>query len=154
MKNFTIFALALATLCACGPTDKANKNKTEDVSGRTTSLSANENPDPAHNAENALDWMGTYDATLPCADCPGIKTTLFIHEDGTFTINSEYLDKDTRSSDSGTFTWDDSGSIIHLKGSETDIKLKVGENILFQLDQEGNEISGPLAANYQYTKRV
>ena len=32
--------------------------------------------DAAHNSRNALDWAGTYEGVLPCADCPGIQTRL------------------------------------------------------------------------------
>src|SRR5690606_38945248 len=110
------------------------------------------NPDPAHNSQNSVDWMGTYEAVLPCADCPGIKTVLVLREDETFEILNEYLERDTESADEGTFVWEDSGSVVHLKGKNTDLKLKVGENSLFQLDQGGREITGNLAEHYRYRK--
>lgn len=31
-----------------------------------------------HNAENSLDYDGTYTGTFPAADCPGINMTLTI----------------------------------------------------------------------------
>ncbi len=34
---------------------------------------------------------GTYEGTLPAADCEGIKTTLTIREDSTYCLISEYL---------------------------------------------------------------
>lgn len=40
------------------------------------------------------DFYGTYQGTLPCADCSGIKTTLKINGDTTYELRSEYLDKD------------------------------------------------------------
>ncbi|MNJ02872.1 hypothetical protein D3C73_1629870 [compost metagenome] len=48
--------------------------------------------------------------------------------------------------------WHDNGSVVHLTGKETNIKLKVGENKLIGLDQEGKEIEGPNAHLYVYNK--
>ncbi|ADV44348.1 copper resistance protein NlpE [Bacteroides helcogenes] len=39
------------------------------------------------------DYYGTYEGTLPCADCGGIKTTLKINSDTTYDLRSEYLGK-------------------------------------------------------------
>lgn len=38
-------------------------------------------------------YYGTYEGTLPCADCGGIKTTLKINSDTTYELRSEYLGK-------------------------------------------------------------
>lgn len=108
------------------------------------------------NSQNSLDWAGTYEATLPCADCPGIKTILVLTRDNTFNISSTYLEDHTRSTvteDKGTMTWQDNGGVIHLKGKETDLLLRVGENRLFQLDRQGKEIDGTLKEHYMYTKK-
>ena len=36
------------------------------------------NPDPAHSAQNSLDYDGIYRGTIPCADCEGIKATVYL----------------------------------------------------------------------------
>mgnify|MGYP002283295595 CR=1 FL=1 len=36
-------------------------------------------------------FYGTYEGTLPCADCSGIRTTLKINSDTTYELRSEYL---------------------------------------------------------------
>jgi len=41
------------------------------------------------------DWPGYYTDTLPCADCPGIATALWIRGDSTFVLQQFYLDRDT-----------------------------------------------------------
>jgi hypothetical protein len=46
--------------------------------------------------------------------------------------------------DSGNIMWHDNGSVIHLKTNNTDLKYKVGENTLWQLDTEGNIIEGEM----------
>lgn len=105
------------------------------------------NPDPAHNSENSLDWAGTYQGVLPCADCPGIRTTLVIEQDGDYTLYTNYLERgDSVYTETGEFNWDDAGSKITLRASGQ--KFKVGENQLTQLDQEGNRITGTLADHY------
>lgn len=104
-------------------------------------------------SENALDWAGTYDATVPCADCPGIKTSLTLKNDKTFSITEEYIDRNSKNQDKGTFSWDSTGSIITLKGKTANYKYKVGENMLVQLDMEGKEIDGPHKDLYIFRKK-
>lgn len=104
-------------------------------------------------SENALDWAGTYEATIPCADCPGIKTSLTLNDDKTFSISEEYLERNSKNQDKGSFTWDATGSMITLKGKSANYKYKVGENMLIQLDMEGKEIDGPNKDLYVFKKK-
>lgn len=109
--------------------------------------------DTEHTSQNSVDWQGTYEGTLPCADCPGIQTVITLADDGTFIYEAEYLERDTKIADSGTFMWHDNGSVVHLTGQDTDLKFQVGENQLFHLDQEGKRIEGELAENYILKKQ-
>ncbi|NGM62186.1 copper resistance protein NlpE [Sphingobacterium sp. SGG-5] len=104
--------------------------------------------DTVHTSQNSLDWQGTYEGITPCADCPGIKTTVELRSDETFTYQAAYLERDFSVADSGKFMWHDNGSAVHLQGENTDMKFKVGENQLFQLDQSGQQITGDLADHY------
>ncbi|MFD2596730.1 copper resistance protein NlpE [Sphingobacterium griseoflavum] len=106
------------------------------------------------NSQTSIDWVGTYEGTIPCADCPGIKTTIVINNDETFRIRSEYLDRGETIEDNGKIMWHENGSVVHLKGKDTDLKLKVGENQLFHLDKDGKVIEGDLASNYIYKKKA
>ncbi len=108
---------------------------------------------PGDTSENALDWPGTYDAVVPCADCPGIKTSLTLNNDKTFSITEEYIDRKSKSDDKGSFEWDATGSIITLKGKTAKYKYKVGENMLIQLDMDGKEIDGPNKDLYVFKKK-
>ncbi len=121
--------------------------QTQDEVVNTDSLMLDE-----HTSQNSLDWDGTYEATLPCADCPGIKTVIVLDQDDTFKIISEYQERNTKIEDAGEIMWHDNGSVVHLKGKETDIKLKVIENGLIQLNQDGTEITSNLKDHYQYQK--
>ncbi len=47
---------------------------------------------------------GTYEGTLPAADCPSIKTVLTIKADSTYQIEQDYIDqKDGHNEASGVF---------------------------------------------------
>ena len=158
MKRLFYTALLAFAFSACTSSNNVQTNSEERLDSLKDQMVSKpvemENPDPAHNSENSVDWMGTYEATLPCADCPGIKVVLTLHEDDTFEMSRTYIDKDTKMEDTGRFEWQNDGSIVHLKGKEVDVKLRVGENILFELDQQGKEIVGDLAEFYIYKKQL
>ncbi len=106
-----------------------------------------------HNSQNSLNWEGVYAGVVPCASCPGIQTIITINQDNTFTKVTTYLESEAVADTvSGTFAWDENGSVITLNGIEGSNKFKVGENKLFMLDLEGNIIEGNLADNYILTK--
>ncbi|MEQ8476229.1 copper resistance protein NlpE N-terminal domain-containing protein [Fulvivirga sp.] len=105
------------------------------------------------NSQNSLDWAGTYQGTLPCDDCKGIQTEIILKGDGSFTMTTQYLGKSkTRNTGNGTFSWDETGSNITLRVDGTNNQYKVGEYVLFKLDNEGNRITGDLAENYMLRK--
>jgi uncharacterized lipoprotein NlpE involved in copper resistance len=107
-----------------------------------------------HTAEMSLDISGTYEGTLPCADCEGIRRTLILNEDKTYKEISVYKDKDnTEFVENGT--WMIKENIITLKDSESgEIQgLFAGENFVKYLDQENNEIKGELADYYILKKK-
>jgi len=141
------FCLAAISLSACNQTSKNSQHTAADSTAYETAAADN-----AHTSQNSLDWPGTYEATIPCADCEGIKTNITLKSNNTFTIVSEYINKNSKVEDSGKIMWHNNGSVVHLTGKETDIKLKVGENKLIGLDQEGHEIDGPNAHLYVYNK--
>ena len=106
----------------------------------------------ADNSRNALDWSGTYQGTLPCADCEGIATIVSLKKDRTYSLKRRYVGKETAYRQStGTFTWDGEGRRITLSGGEPTTYL-VGENKLIQLDKAGERITGNLADRYELIK--
>src|SRR5690606_28741050 len=98
------------------------------------------------NSRTSLDWDGYYVGTLPCADCPGIKTELELNADQTFILRETYLDRDVASRvTTGSFNWNGQGNAIRLNSDgERTINYLVGENTLIQLDVNGNRITGPI----------
>jgi len=101
----------------------------------------------SHTSQNSLDWAGLYQGTLPCADCEGIQSTLWLQSNGEYKLQNEYLGAKTPTTvvDSGHFTWQKNGRNILLSHGG---KYMVGENQLFQLDGDGKKITGPLAAHF------
>jgi heat shock protein HslJ len=108
-----------------------------------------------HNAKNSLDWQGIYRGVMPCADCEGIETTVYLNKDQHFQIKTVYMGRKVNPRvENGKFTWSQDGNIISLKDSagRDYAKYKVSENELVQLDRKGQLISGPLASGFILTK--
>lgn len=102
---------------------------------------------------NPTDYEGTYEGTVPCEDCDGIQRTIVINNNKTYRISSNYLGKNKTVDDNGLFKLIDNASVIHLEGKDTDLKLKIGENKLFQLDKDGKVVQGNNAEQYVYHKK-
>jgi uncharacterized lipoprotein NlpE involved in copper resistance len=106
-----------------------------------------------HTSQIALDWNGFYEGTLPCADCPGIKTTIELKDDNTFTQQLEYLDRNTEFTETGKIKWHKNGNVITLISEDGEEKLfKVKEGCLIMLNADGEENSGELAEYYVLNK--
>jgi heat shock protein HslJ len=100
------------------------------------------------NSMTSVDWVGTYQGVLPCADCEGIKTQIVLNKDLSYILETQYLGKNEKIFQSkGTFKWDESGSKITLD-NENKQMYQVGENRIFHLDKDGNRITGEFANNY------
>lgn len=146
MKKLFIPAMLLIAvqIQSCQSNSSSNSNATH--AHDTTFI------DTTNTSQNALDWAGTYEGIIPCADCSGIKTTITLYEDETFKYDAEYLEKNTTVQDTGKFMWHDKGFVVHLVGKDLNTKYKVGENQLIQLDTEGKVIEGPIAEKYYLLK--
>jgi len=106
-----------------------------------------------HSSRESLDWAGIYAGTLPCADCPGIHTTMTLNPDQTYVLVTRYEDKkDGTFNQKGEFSWSPDGSTIILDADKSQA-YKVGENALFHLDMAGQVITGDLAENYVLRKQ-
>lgn len=112
-------------------------------------------PAVGDTSANSLDWEGEYVGVVPCADCEGIATAIRLSQDETYSLTMEYLGKDGNPvKKEGAFAWNDTGNIITLSNVDGGAsKYLVGENKLFQLDLDGNRITGELADNYVLEKQ-
>lgn len=90
-------------------------------------------------------WRGV----LPCADCEGIETSLFLEKDGTWVMNERYLGaREEPSSFASYGTWARTADKLVLtdsKGEKSYYRAK--GDALEMLDREGN----PIESQFYYT---
>ncbi|UOK43060.1 MULTISPECIES: copper resistance protein NlpE [Flavobacterium] len=142
----TLFSLNI-TVFGCEFGNKKESETTERELDTTTL--AND----GHTSENAVDWNGSYEGVIPCADCPGIETKITVNKDKTYELSVLYQDREKKPTiTKGTFTWDASGSVIKLDKVGTETQYKVGEGRIWMLDREGKRIEGAMAEKYILNK--
>ena len=128
------------------------------LGGSACMTSKNTSKSGADNSRTSLDWAGTYRGVLPCADCEGIETMVYLDGDLSYEISTQYLGKSKETNkQKGTFSWDKTGSMITLNratNSEAAARFKVAEGKLISLDTKGNPITGALADKYTLQKEA
>jgi copper homeostasis protein (lipoprotein) len=89
-------------------------------------------------------FAGTFSGTLPCADCPGIDTTISLKPDGTYTVHEAYQGKPDSFDGDGTWTAEENGKRVRLdpnSKSEQDRLFAVkSSDEIESLDIEGKPI--------------
>ena len=136
---------ALVATASC--TDKKASANVEDNDSTSVAVVVNE--------IDLANVAGTYEGTLPAADCPGIKMVLTINADSTYQITQDYIDrKDGHDEASGVFVVLD-GNVLMLvrpsSGEHTFYKVKDGNSIVLT-DSLGNEAEGESAELYVLKK--
>jgi uncharacterized lipoprotein NlpE involved in copper resistance len=121
-KHLTTTCLvALVVLAGCkretaATPDAGPAAETQPVA--TTPAEVAPTTEPAPEADTALDikaFAGNFSGTLPCADCPGIDSTLELHTDGTFMLMESYQERKVDPGMlEGTWTAEEYGSRIRL----------------------------------------
>ena len=84
---------------------------------------------------------GTYEGTLPCADCPGLQTLITFNSDGTFHMEETYLER----SDKPTITdgkWILNGDIITFTAGDYKFDYKLISEKEIRWAPGGQEITG------------
>ncbi|MCA4777549.1 copper resistance protein NlpE N-terminal domain-containing protein [Empedobacter falsenii] len=149
----TLFTVSIMMSCETKKEESINNTK-EVISDSSASIIQNDTIADIHNSKTSIDWVGTYEGVLPCADCPGIKTTVTLNKDETIKIVSDYMKGNTTFEEQGQFEWTADNNAIFLDTKDKNRYFyKVGENKLIVLSQEGEELDGPLANNYILTKK-
>jgi len=101
-------------------------------------------PADMHTSQNSLDWAGAYEGTLPCADCPGIKTRLTLNNDGSYELSTQYLNRQLAPQVlRGQFTWNAAGNAITLDANGRGQGFAVGEGRLTLLNRDGSSHTPP-----------
>jgi hypothetical protein len=84
---------------------------------------------------------GTYEGTLPCADCPGLQTLITFNSDGTFYMEETFLERD----DKPTITngkWVLNGDIITFTAGDYKFEYKLISEKEIRWAPGGEEITG------------
>lgn len=102
---------------------------------------------------SASDLTRTYVGTLPCADCEGIRTSLTIKPDQTYTLVSDYLGREGyRFEEKGQVAWVKEAEVIELRSGDQRSLYRIGQNTLTMLNSDGEAATGPLAEMYVLRK--
>lgn len=95
-----------------------------------------------------MQYFGIYEGTIPAASGPGIKMTLTLNPDYTFTLVSEYIDsKEKPFTDKGTYTAEK--GIINATLQDNSMRyFKIGDKQLMLLNDQKEPAEGDMAKEY------
>jgi copper homeostasis protein (lipoprotein) len=145
MFRLTLFTVLLVAIVGACHSGSENTNNAFMSSGTDNSMTS-------------VDWSGVYYSELPCADCEAIQTTLILRADLTYKLESRHKGKNTYTDHySGSFEWTSSGNsivLLNLDPAEFPTLYKIGENKIWQLDLQGNQIQGELQDFYILHKDI
>ncbi len=114
-------------------------------------------PAPAGSAAAPAPRLpGTYTGTLPCADCPGIDTTVTLGPDGMARVARVYREHNDGQPFTETGRWALSGERVLLTmGDGQTLFFRPGRegSTLTLLDTQGNPITGPIAPHLVLRRR-
>lgn len=148
-KTMMIVAVAVMALTAAC----TGKKTTENAAAQDTTSVADSAATPSLDLAVVA---GTYEGTLPAADCPGIKTVLTLNTDSTYELKQDYIDrKDGHDEASGVFEVLD-GNVLMLvrpsSGEHTFYKVKDAQSVIMT-DSLGNEPESEMAPLYVLKKK-
>ena len=141
---------ALAVLSSCTE-KKTTANATDKDSTSVVDTNATDD-----NYVDLAAVSGTYEGTLPAADCPGIKTVLTIKADSTYQLQQDYIDKKNGHDEaSGVFKVLDGKRLMLIRpssGEQTYYKVK-DNNSIVMTDSLGVEPEGETTKLYVLKKK-
>lgn len=149
MKNKFMYlaVIAAAMMVSCNGKKTAQDETTNDSVSVADSVSAD---------VDLAAVAGTYEGTLPAADCPGIKTVLIINADSTYQLQQDYIDRKDRHDEASGVLQVLDGNVMMLvrpsSGEHTFYKVKDSKSIVMT-DSLGNEPEGETAKLYVLTKK-
>ena len=141
MKKKFIFPVLLIMIAAC--------NSNQPPASQADSTLSNTGTDTVTTATPAPPVAGTYQGTLPCADCPGMDYQLSLYSNHSFSELVAYRGRGQGIASVDTGHWKqatDSTVILEKKKDSSSFLLAEGK--LLVLDAKGNRIGGVLASNY------
>ncbi len=153
--TFCVVALALA---GCKPSGSdaapANAAPAETAAvpaageGGPTDVLKEVDNSPAPEGLDVRAFAGSFNGTLPCADCPGIDSTIELKGDGSYAVHDVYQERDARFDTTGTWTVEEAGKRIRLDPNSKDEQDRLYEVVsndeLRMLDGDGKAIESGL----------
>jgi copper homeostasis protein (lipoprotein) len=85
----------------------------------------------------------TFQGVTPCADCPGIRTTVTLNADGSYKLEREYLERSLVDSESGRWEYDRANERLTLRAAGTSTAQYFSIVLapsLFMLDVQGRPL--------------
>lgn len=101
----------------------------------------------------ALKTAGIYGGFVPCADCEGIITYLSLNPDMTYKLEETYYKKDEKVFRTASSWKMENGKVVLYDNGKVKLSFLPEGNKLWQLDHEGNRISGNLGDKYVLNKQ-
>lgn len=155
---FTALLASIFVLAACKPSsDTAAPAESTTPATTAAAPAADAHTDVISEVDNSpapqgLDvraFAGSFKGTLPCADCPGIDSTIELKADGTYALHDVYQESNGATNDgAGTWTVEEAGKRIRLdpdsKEDQDRLYAVVSNDELQMLDSEGNPPSSGL----------
>ena len=142
-------AVAVALTTSCNGKKTASADADHDSTSVADTTVAGENVDLVAVA-------GTYEGTLPAADCPGIKTVLTINADSTYELKQDYIERKDGHDEASGVLQVLNGNVLMLvrpsSGEHTFYKVKDSKSVVMT-DSLGNEAEGEMAKLYVLTKK-
>jgi len=148
-------AVALAALSACkpqAPAETAAPLAQPEAAAAPAAPAADARPSAQGAPFDVKAFAGTFDGTLPCADCPGIDTHLVLAVDGTYTISETYRERSAPAlTGDGTWTVEENNQRLRLdpnsKSDNDRLFAILSQDEIRQLDMEGKPIDSTLPYN-------
>lgn len=144
-------------LTACSPSAKTEPTAAAAPAAEATAAPApTPAAAPAPETFGVANFAGVFSGTLPCADCPGIDTTLTLKADGSYLLHSVYQERSASFDEEGVWQVEQSDRSIRLQPKGTDDATSgyqiISKDELKMLDSEGKPIDTPL--NYSLHRKA
>ena len=138
MKNL-IYFLSFYSLLLYACNNSGNKSISSDDSVKVKSTSID---------SLALKATGIYGGFVPCADCEGIITYLLLNPDMSYRLEETYYKKDEKVFRTNGNWKMEKGKIILYDNNEVRLSFLTDGDKIWQLDSDGNRISGNLGNKF------
>lgn len=136
MKKSLLLPVLLAVITACNNTPAPSQTD----STLQSATPGTSRPAPV---------TGTYQGTLPCADCPGMDYQVSLYDDHTFSELVAYQGRGQGVATVATGTWKQtSDSTVMIQKKTDSSSFLAAEGKLLLLDTKGKRMEGVLASNY------